>query len=59
MNWAGSHRLDARAKLLKAELRPEVAGFTDGTAGHVVAQAPAAGLAARKGMAVTLVVGRG
>jgi membrane peptidoglycan carboxypeptidase len=49
----------ARAKLAKAGLKPDVAGFTDGREGTVVAQAPAPGLAARKGMVVSLIVGRG
>ncbi len=50
---------EARAKLRKLQLRADVAGFTDGTAGRIVAQAPVAGLAAKPGMVVSLVVGRG
>ena len=50
---------EARAKLRKVQLKADVAGFTDGTAGRIVAQAPVAGLAARPGMVVSLVVGRG
>ena len=50
---------EARAKLLKVKLRADIAGFTDGRAGRIVAQAPAPGLAAREGMAVSVIVGRG
>jgi beta-lactam-binding protein with PASTA domain len=50
---------EARAKLRRLELKADVAGFTDGTAGRIVAQAPLPGLAARPGMVVSLVVGRG
>ena len=50
---------DARTKLRRVDLLPDVAGFTDGRPGRVVAQSPSAGLAARPGMAVSVVVGRG
>jgi beta-lactam-binding protein with PASTA domain len=50
---------EARSKLRRLKLSVDVAGFTDGRAGRVVAQAPAAGLAARRGMSISLVVGRG
>ncbi len=50
---------DARTKLRRIELLPDVAGFTDGRPGRVVAQSPSAGLAARPGMTVSVVVGRG
>ena len=50
---------EARAKLRKVELKVDVAGFTDGRAGRIVAQSPAAGLAAKPGLVVSLVVGRG
>jgi beta-lactam-binding protein with PASTA domain len=50
---------DARTKLRRVDLLPDVAGFTDGRPGRIVAQSPSAGLAARPGMAVSVVVGRG
>ena len=50
---------EARAKLRKLELKADVAGFTDGKAGRIVAQSPAAGLAARPGLVVSIVIGRG
>jgi penicillin-binding protein 1A len=50
---------DARTKLRRIDLLPDVAGFTDGRPGRVVAQSPNAGLAARPGMTVSVVVGRG
>jgi penicillin-binding protein 1A len=50
---------EARAKLRKVKLTADVAGFTDGKAGRIVAQAPVAGLAAKPGLVVSLVVGRG
>jgi beta-lactam-binding protein with PASTA domain len=50
---------EARAKLRKLELKADVAGFTDGKAGRIVAQSPAAGLAAKPGLVVSLVIGRG
>ena len=50
---------EARAKLIRLKLSVDVAGFTDGKAGRIVAQAPAPGLAVKPGMAVSLVVGRG
>ena len=50
---------EARAKLDRRKLRTEVAGFTDGRPGRIVAQVPLPGLAARPGMRVSLVVGRG
>ena len=50
---------EARTKLRRLKLSVDVAGFTDGRAGRIVAQAPAAGLAAKPGMSVSLVVGRG
>jgi len=50
---------EARAKLRRIGLRVDVAGFTDGRAGRVVAQAPDAGLAASPTLTVSVVVGRG
>jgi penicillin-binding protein 1A len=50
---------EARAKLGKLKLSVDVAGFTDGTPGRIVAQRPAAGLAARPKLTVSVVVGRG
>jgi penicillin-binding protein 1A len=50
---------DARARLRKARLGADVAGFTDGRAGTVVAQTPRPGLAADPKAPVILVVGRG
>jgi penicillin-binding protein 1A len=50
---------EARAKLRKVKLTADVAGFTDGKAGRIVAQTPAAGLAAKPRLVVSLVVGRG
>jgi penicillin-binding protein 1A len=50
---------DARTKLRRVDLLPDVAGFTDGRPGRIVAQFPSAGLAARPGLAVSVVVGRG
>jgi penicillin-binding protein 1A len=50
---------DARTKLRRVDLLPDVAGFTDGRPGRIVAQSPSAGLAARPGMTVSVVVGRG
>jgi penicillin-binding protein 1A len=50
---------DARTKLRRLDLLPDVAGFTDGRPGRIVAQFPSAGLAARPGLAVSVVVGRG
>jgi penicillin-binding protein 1A len=50
---------DARTKLRRIDLLPDVAGFTDGRPGRIVAQSPSAGLAARPGMRVSVVVGRG
>jgi penicillin-binding protein 1A len=50
---------DARARLRKIGLAIDVAGFTDGKAGIVVAQSPMPGLAAKPKLRVSLVVGRG
>jgi beta-lactam-binding protein with PASTA domain len=50
---------EARAKLGRLKLLVDVAGFTDGRPGRIVAQAPASGLAARPNMTVSVVVGRG
>jgi penicillin-binding protein 1A len=50
---------EARTKLRRIDLLPDVAGFTDGRPGRIVAQSPSAGLAARPGLAVSVVVGRG
>ena len=50
---------EARGRLAKVKLSYEVAGFTDGPPGKVVAQSPAAGLAARPDLTVSLIVGRG
>jgi penicillin-binding protein 1A len=50
---------EARTKLRRIDARQDVAGFTDGRPGRVVAQVPAPGLAARPGMTVSVVVGRG
>ena len=45
----------ARAKLTRLQLVPLVKGST----GRVIAQRPAAGVAAAPGMSVTLILGRG
>jgi hypothetical protein len=50
---------EARAKLRKLKLLVDIAGFTDGRPGKIVAQAPAAGLAARPNLTISVVVGRG
>jgi penicillin-binding protein 1A len=50
---------EARTKLDRLQLLTEVAGFTDGRPGRIVAQAPLPHLAAKPGMTVSLVVGRG
>ena len=50
---------EARVKLGRLGLVAEVAGFTDGRSGRIVAQEPLPHLAARRGMTVSLVVGRG
>ncbi|HZB22862.1 MAG TPA: PBP1A family penicillin-binding protein [Gaiellaceae bacterium] len=50
---------EARTRLRKVGLGIDVAGFTDGKPGIVVAQYPDAGLAARRNLRVSLVVGRG
>ena len=50
---------EARAKLHSIGLRIDVAGFTDGRPGIVVAQAPLPRLAAKPRLAVSVVVGRG
>jgi penicillin-binding protein 1A len=50
---------EARAKLRRLKVLVDVAGFTDGRPGRIVAQAPAAGLAARPNLTVSVVVGRG
>ncbi len=55
----GSTLREARAKLRRIDLTAEVAGFTDGKPGRIVAQFPVAGLAAKPGLTVSLVVGRG
>ncbi|HEV8687612.1 MAG TPA: PBP1A family penicillin-binding protein [Gaiellaceae bacterium] len=49
----------AKVKLHRLRVQVDVAGFTDGPVGRVVAQAPAAGVAAAPDMTVSLVVGRG
>jgi penicillin-binding protein 1A len=49
----------AQAKLKKLGVQVDIAGFTDGPVGRVVAQAPAAGVAAAPDLTVSLVVGRG
>jgi beta-lactam-binding protein with PASTA domain len=49
----------AQAKLRKLGVQVDVAGFTDGPVGRIVAQAPAAGVAAAPDLTVSLVVGRG
>jgi penicillin-binding protein 1A len=49
----------AKGKLRKLGVHVDVAGFTDGPVGRVVAQAPAAGVAASPDLTVSLVVGRG
>ena len=56
---AGLTLREARAKLRKLKLLVDIAGFTDGRPGKIVAQAPAAGLAARPNLTVSVVVGRG
>jgi hypothetical protein len=50
---------EARVKLRRLDLEPRIAGFTDGRAGRIVAQAPLGGVAAKPGMIVNLVVARG
>ncbi len=50
---------EARVKLRRLDLEPRIAGFTDGRAGRIVAQAPLGGVAAKPGMVVNLVVARG
>jgi hypothetical protein len=50
---------EAKAKLRKAGLGADVAGFTDGRAGTVVAQSPRPGVAADPKLRVIVVVGRG
>jgi penicillin-binding protein 1A len=50
---------DAQVKLRRLHVHVDVAGFTDGPLGKVVAQAPAAGLASDPSLTVSLVVGRG
>ena len=50
---------EARARLRARGLSPRIGAYSDGPAGRVVAQEPRAGLAARRGMPVTLVVARG
>ena len=49
----------ARQRLRKANLRAEIAAFTEGPPGRVVAQTPPSGVAAAPGMAVRLVIARG
>jgi beta-lactam-binding protein with PASTA domain len=49
----------AKAKLRRLGVQVDVAGLTDGPVDRVVAQAPAAGVAAAPDMTVSLVVGRG
>lgn len=49
----------ARQRLRQVQLRAEIAAFTDGPSGRVVAQVPASGVAAAPGMAVRLVIARG
>jgi membrane peptidoglycan carboxypeptidase len=49
----------AKAKLRRLGVQVDIAGFTDGPVDRVVAQAPAAGVAAAPDMTVSLVVGRG
>lgn len=49
----------ARQRLRKANLRAEIAAYTDGPPGRVVSQTPPSGVAAAPGMAVRLVVARG
>ena len=50
---------EARTKLARAGLATDVAGFTDGRPGRVVAQTPTPRVAARPGLSVSLVVARG
>jgi penicillin-binding protein 1A len=49
----------ARAKLRRVGLAIDVAGFTDGKSGIIVAQSPRANVAARRDLDVSVVVGRG
>jgi penicillin-binding protein 1A len=50
---------EARAKLRRVGLAIDVAGFTDGRSGIIVAQSPRANVAARRDLDVSVVVGRG
>jgi penicillin-binding protein 1A len=50
---------DAQVKLRKLGVHVDVAGFTDGPIGKIVAQAPGPGLAVGPDLTVSLVVGRG
>jgi penicillin-binding protein 1A len=50
---------EARSRVRKIGLRIEIAGFTDGTPGTIVAQSPRPRLAAARGLRVKVVVGRG
>jgi penicillin-binding protein 1A len=50
---------EARTKLRKIGLAIDIAGFTDGEPGVVVAQSPRPNVAARRDLDVTVVVGRG
>jgi beta-lactam-binding protein with PASTA domain len=50
---------EARAKLRRVGLAIDVAGFTDGKSGIIVAQSPRANVAARRDLDVSVVVGRG
>jgi beta-lactam-binding protein with PASTA domain len=50
---------EARAKLKSLGLRLSAGAFVQGPSGHVVAQEPRAGGAAKPGMTVTLFLGHG
>jgi penicillin-binding protein 1A len=50
---------DARGKLRKLDLTLDVAGFSDGPRGRIVAQEPQGGVAAKPGSSVSVVVARG
>jgi membrane peptidoglycan carboxypeptidase len=58
-NLIGLTLRQARVKLRKVGLTLDIAGFTDGESGIIVAQSPRANVAARKDLDVSVVVGRG
>jgi penicillin-binding protein 1A len=58
-NLIGFTLREARIKLRRVGLSLDIAGFTDGESGTIVAQSPRANVAARKDLDVSVVVGRG